>query len=125
MAKDLLKRVCLCRGEEIHLVLDKYQSPSTKDPERNLRCSTSHEFFNTGPDQAQCQRGKELLKSSSSKEQFTRFFMKEWRKPQYEYGQAIGQKKLHVSHGGSCKELRNDHNHLQALRRVTSKAIII
>ena len=31
-----------------------------------------------------------------------------------QYGQAIGQKKLFVSHGGSCEELRNNHNHLQA-----------
>ena len=38
--------------------------------------------------------------------------MKEWGKPQY--GQAIGQNKLYVSYGGSCEELRNDHNHLQA-----------
>ena len=36
MAKDLLKRVCMCRGEEIRLVLDKYQSPSIKNPEQNL-----------------------------------------------------------------------------------------
>ena len=78
MAKDLLKRVCLCRGEEIHLVLDKYQSPSIKDLERNLRCSTLREFFITGPEQAQRQRGKELLQSPSSKEQFAWFIMEEW-----------------------------------------------
>ena len=26
----------------------------------------------------------------------------------------LARKKLYVSHGGGCEELRNDHNHLQA-----------
>ena len=37
MAKDLLTKVCSSRGEQIHLVFDKHQSPSIKDAERNLR----------------------------------------------------------------------------------------
>ena len=32
-ARDLLAKVCLSRGEQGHLVLDKYQSPSIKDDE--------------------------------------------------------------------------------------------
>jgi hypothetical protein len=37
MATYLLTKMCSSRGEQIHLVLDKYQSPSIKDTERNLR----------------------------------------------------------------------------------------
>ena len=37
MARDLLVKICSYCGEQVHLVLDKYQSPSIKDAERNLR----------------------------------------------------------------------------------------
>ena len=37
MSKDLLTKVCSSRGEKVHLVLDKFQSPSIKDTKRNLR----------------------------------------------------------------------------------------
>ena len=72
MAKDLLERVFSGRGEQIHLVLDKCQSSTIKDPERNLRQSTSQPFIITGPDHAQRQGGIELL-SSSFKEEFAKF----------------------------------------------------
>ena len=39
MATDLLKRVCLCRGEDITWY--NYQSPSIKDLERNLKKNSS------------------------------------------------------------------------------------
>ena len=69
MARDLLTNLCSCHGEQVHLVLDKYQSPSIKDAERNLRCSsTPQAFVITGPDQAQRQSGAELLKNVSFKE---------------------------------------------------------
>ena len=90
MAKDLLDRVCSSRAEQIHLVLDKYQSPSIKDPERNLRQSTSQPFIITGPDQAQRQSGIELLRGSAFKEEFAKFVMGEWRKP--EYASIVGRK---------------------------------
>ena len=68
MARDLLAKVCLCRGEEVHLVLDKYQTQSIKDAERNLRRSTTSQvFIITGPDQAQRQSGTELHKMGRSK----------------------------------------------------------
>ena len=90
MAKDLLAKVCLYRGEKIHLVLDKYQSPSIKDTERNLRRSTTPQsFIITGPNQAQRQSGTELLKSGSFKEEFV---MEEWKKLQY--GSILGRKTL-------------------------------
>ena len=63
MARDLLAKICLCHGEQVHLVLDKYQSPSIKDAEHNLRYLSTHQLFViTGPDQAQRQSGAELLK---------------------------------------------------------------
>ncbi len=62
MARDLLVKICSCHGEQVHLVLDKYQSPSIKDAEHNLRYSSTPQAFNiTGPDQAQRQSGAELL----------------------------------------------------------------
>ena len=46
MARDLLVKICSCHGEQVHLVLDKYQSPSIKDAERNLRYSSTPQTFN-------------------------------------------------------------------------------
>ncbi len=84
MARDLLRKICSCHGEQVHLVLDKYQSPSIKDAERNLRYSGTPQAFNiTGPDQAQRQSGAELLKNVLFKEAFANFLMEEWKKPQY------------------------------------------
>lgn len=101
MAADLLAKVCANQGEEIHLVLDKYQSPSIKDPERSHGRSPTHQsFVITGPDQAQRSSGTELLKNGTFKEEFARFVLEEWKKPQY--GPIIGAKKLYVSHGGVC-----------------------
>ena len=36
MARDLLVKVCSHRGELMHLLLDKYKSPSIKDVDRKL-----------------------------------------------------------------------------------------
>ncbi len=75
MARNL---ICSCHGEQVHLVLDKYQSPSIKDAERNLHYSSTPQAFNiTGPDQAQRQSGAELLKNVLFKEAFAKFLMEE------------------------------------------------
>jgi len=120
MARDLLAKICSCRGEQVHLVLDKYQSPSIKDAERNLRySSTPQTFIITGPDQAQRQSGAELLKNGSFKDAFALFLMEEWKKPQY--GPILGNKAVYISHGGTCMKMESkeevleieEPNHLQ------------
>ena len=68
MARDLLVKVCCHRVEQIHLLLDKYKSPSIKDVERKLRgYGIQNAFTITGPDQAQRQSGTELLKTGHSR----------------------------------------------------------
>jgi hypothetical protein len=113
MARDLLTKVCFSRGEQIHLVLDKYQTPSIKDAEQNLRGSdTSRVFVITGSDQAQRQSGTQLLKNGTFKEEFAHFVMDEWKKPHY--GSILGTKTVYVSHGGKCIEMKsNDDGLLQ------------
>ena len=114
MARDLLAKICSCRGEQVHLVLDKYQSPSIKDAERNLRyssTSTSQTFIIIGPDKAQQQSDAELLKNGSFKEAFALFLMEEWKKPQY--GLILGNKAVYISHGGTCMKMENKEAVLQ------------
>ena len=82
MARDLLERVCHSYGENILLVLDKYQSPSIITLSE-FYAGRPQEFIITGPDQAQRQSGTELLKNGGFKEEFASFIMKEWNKPQY------------------------------------------
>ena len=60
MACDLLKRVCTSHGDSIHLVFDKYISPSIEDCKTKLRRShTATAFVITGPIQLQRQTGTE------------------------------------------------------------------
>ena len=90
----------------------KYQSPSIKDAERNLRRSSTPQVFTiTGPDQAQRQSGTELLTNGSFKEEFARFIMEQWGKQQH--GPIIGSKAVYVSHGGTCMEIKNIDGVLQ------------
>ena len=115
MARDLLVKICSYCGEQVHLVLDKYQSPSIKDAERNLRYSSTPQAFNiTGPDQAQRQSGTELLKNVLFKEAFANFLMEEWKKPQY--GPILGGKTVYISHGGTCMKMSNNEQVLETER---------
>ena len=61
IATELLARVCSLQGMEIHLLLDKYKSPSI-DNERKLRCRTEEVFIITGPQQIQKQPCVKLVK---------------------------------------------------------------
>ena len=61
IATEILARVCSLQGMEIHLLLDKYISPSI-DNERKLRCRTEEVFIITGPQQIQKQPCVKLVK---------------------------------------------------------------
>ena len=115
MARDLLVKICSYCGEQVHLVLDKYQSPSIKDAEHNLQYSSTPQAFNiTGPDQAQRQSGTELLKNVLFKEAFANFLMEDWKKPQY--GPILGGKTVYISHGGTCMKMSNNEQVLETER---------
>ena len=103
MARDLLEMVCRSHGEQILLVLDKYQSPSI---------NTLSEFYavQVGPKNlsllgltsSQRHRGTELLKNGGFKEEFASFIMKEWNKPQYG---SSGGSRIFKRGGGQISEL--------------------
>ena len=110
MARDLLVKVCCHRGEQKHLLLDKYKSPSIKNVDRKLRgYSIQNAFAVTGPDQAQRQRGTGLLKNGAFKEAFASFLMVERKKEHY--GSVIGNKTIYISHGGTCMMMHNNNDH--------------
>ena len=110
MARDMLVKVCCHRGDQIHLLLDKYKSPSIKDVERKLRGQGNENAFTiTGPDQAQRQSGTELLKNGAFKEEFASFLMIEWRRDHY--GPVVGNKTVYISHGGKCMMMQNNNDH--------------
>ena len=115
MARDLLVKISFCPGEEIHIVFDRYQSPSIKDTERKLRGGNVHkEFIITGPDQSQTKSGIELLKNGAFKDAFACFLIEELRKPQY--GPILRNKILHISHGGNCIKIKYTENVLEVDR---------
>ena len=111
MVMDLLVKVWCHSGEQIHLLLDKYKSPSINDVERELRGYGIHNAFTiTGPDQAQRQSGTELLKNGAFKEEFASFLMFEWEKDLY--GPITGNKQndLHIT-WGKCMMMPNKNDH--------------
>ena len=99
MTRDLLVKVCSHRGESMHLLLDKYKSPSIKDVARKRGATV---FSVTGLDQAQRQSGTERLKNGAFKEEFASFLMIEWKKDHY--GPVVGNKTNYISHGGKMHD---------------------
>ena len=83
IAAELLLQICMCQATEVHLLLDKYRSPSIKDNERILRCCTEDIFIITGSQQIQKQPGAKLVRNNSFKEEFAKFILSEWRKSKY------------------------------------------
>ena len=108
MARNLVVKTCSCCGEEVHLVLDKYQSPSIKDAERNLRYSSTPQAF-----KGLTKSGTELLKNSLFKDAFANFLMEECKKPQC--GPILGGKTVYISHGGTCMKMSNNEQGPQTL----------
>ena len=110
MARDLLVKVCCHRGEQNHLLLDKYKSPSIKGVDRKLRGYGIHNSFTiTGPYQAHGQSGTEWLKNGAFKEEFASFLMIEWKKDHY--GPVTCNKTIYISHGGKCTMMQNNNEH--------------
>ena len=64
IATEHLARVFPLQGMEIHLLLDKYKSPSI-DNERKLRCRTEEVFIITGPQQIEKQPCVKLVKKKN------------------------------------------------------------
>jgi hypothetical protein len=108
IARDFMVKVCSAPGAEVHLLLDRYITPSIKDPERQGRGSDQHDgllddrFQITGREQQQKKKGSELVKDPCFKEQFGKFLLTE-----AQHCPLTGDKVLFISHGGKCVKLTN------------------
>ena len=105
IVRDIISKVT--RGEQqfVHLLLDKYVQPSIKDVERVNRGADKkdQEFLINSPDQKQRQKGTDLLKNGSFKEELASFLMTEVTKEYY--APMISGKTVFISHGGKCIKL--------------------
>lgn len=106
IVQDIFVTICQAKGKSVHLLMDRYKTPSIKDVERMNRGAEFNEgrgFVITGPEQKQQKKGRELLRNSEFKEALAQFVLEEAQK---EYiAPLIGQKEVFVSHGGKCLKL--------------------
>lgn len=106
IARDFIVKLASAPGGEVHLLLDRYITPSIKDPELQKRGRIKDNTYQiTGPEQQQKQKGSELLNDACFKEQFGRFLLMEAQKAHY--SPVVGGKTIYISHGGDCVRIRN------------------
>lgn len=98
----------IARGQEVHILFDRYLPGSLKESERRLRGGEDTPFVIGGCEQRPKQSCKKLLENGIFKDQLAKFFMTEWQKEHY--GPVLGKKSLFVSHGGTC--LRIEFNEI-------------
>ena len=115
IARDFIVKVCSAPGDEVHLLLDRYITPSIKDPERQKRGGINDITYQiTGSEQQQKQKGSELLNDACFKEQFGRLLLAESQKAQY--GPVIREKTMYISHGGDCVRIQNTLGRMEVTR---------
>lgn len=115
IARDFLVKLGSARGDEVHILLDRYMTPSIKDAEREKRGGVNDVTYQiTGPEQQQKQKGSDLLKDACFKEEFGRFLLAEPQKEQY--GTIIREKTIYISNGGTCVRLKNTSGQLKVTR---------
>ena len=103
-ARTLLVSACKLIGEEVHILLDTYDSDCLKAQERELRGNSEETYVISGSEQ-QGPRASiaSLMKNISFKSELCKFLITEWQ--EQKYANIIGTKIVYVSHGGSCVRL--------------------
>lgn len=84
VARDFMVKLASAPGGEVHLLLDRYITPSIKNPECQKKGGIKDNTYQiTRPEQQQKQKGSELLNDASFKEQFGRFLLMEAQNAHY------------------------------------------
>lgn len=103
LAVHILKKVCHHPGNTIHLVFDKFISPSIKDIERDKRASLyerNTEFCIQGPEQRRPSDFKRALRNDNFKQSLVKFCCEFWKNDICK--EIIGNKIIYVNSDDIC-----------------------
>jgi len=81
ISKKILQILASYNASCVHVVFDRYWSPSIKDYERSLRggSDSTHEYVISGPDQARTHDFAKELRNDRFKEALVRFLISHWQ----------------------------------------------
>ncbi|XP_063379234.1 uncharacterized protein LOC134666051 [Cydia fagiglandana] len=107
LSEIILQKICNISVQEIHLVFDRYLSPSIKDKEREKRQEEEIPFEITGPLQRPPSDFTKKLKNRKFKEAIVSYLAINWNND--EFGAIIGGKKIYLTLNEKCYSfVRND-----------------
>lgn len=95
VSKKIFQMITGFKAHKIHLIFDRYSSPSIKDYERDSRNATETEYTISGPDQARPPDFIKELRNSKFKEALVRFLINHWANE--EFAELIGGKIVYLN----------------------------
>lgn len=90
ISKKILQTITYNNVLEIHIIFDRYFSPSIKDYERSLRGGTSTDYIISGPEQIRPADFNKELRNNKFKEALVKFLITDWEN--HEMATFIGNK---------------------------------
>lgn len=110
-ATFVLDRVCRTDAREIHIIFDKFESPSPRDPhakkEKDLYDTFPASFKITGPNQQRTTSLSKCLANQSFKEELVNFLVKYWSIDDVSRP-ILGGTRVFLSFGSQCYLFSND-----------------
>lgn len=104
-AKFVLERICDTTAREIHIIFDKHQSPSPRDPDmkksKELYENFSSNFSIKGKNQQRNSTLKKCLASNSFREEIINFLIRCWSDEE-EIESILNKKRVFVAFGDKC-----------------------
>ncbi|OXU16360.1 hypothetical protein TSAR_013367, partial [Trichomalopsis sarcophagae] len=79
ISKKNLQAITYNNVSEIHIIFDRYFSPSVKDYERSLKGGTSTDYIISGPEQIRPANFNKELRNDKFKEALVKFLISDWK----------------------------------------------
>ena len=106
LAKKILTKLCSQNAREIHILFDKYQSPSVKDVEHGVRQAVKVKYRITGGDQKTPSNWQCALNNISFKQELVDFLLLFWSKN--ECVEFLGNKTIYMNVNNNCFKFKNE-----------------
>lgn len=104
-ATFVLRRICNTSAHEIHIIFDKYDSPSPRDIDmirrKNIYGYFTNSFEIKGPNQERNVSLAKCLANTSFKEELIKFIIDYWSKDEV-IASVLGNKRVFLSFGSKC-----------------------
>lgn len=100
ISEIILRKICNTTAREIHLIFDRYHSPSIKDMEHEKRGIQNIPYQISGHTQSRYTNFMKSLNNDCFKEALIQFLAQHWENK--EFSQILKDKKVYLTIGDSC-----------------------